>query len=256
MTGNEMRKLQAPRRAHAFLQANTPAARPPACAAQLAVLDGVLARLSTLAVDQDAGRRSTEGETRRIEALRHALEHEHLRPIGRLARTLLADVPGVERTLRMPRPRTHPERLLAAAGAMAELAEAHAQRFTDAGLPAAFLTELRAAAEALRASIGTRATSRQRGVGATAAVKPELAAGMRAVAQLDAMVTLLFKRDPQLVAEWRAASRVEVKRGGTASSSASVVSAATASAPVLTLEPAGAVGPAVVAGEGVVGRAA
>jgi hypothetical protein len=196
------------RRSLEFLRAHVPATPPAVFTEQLASLAHAVERLTALAVGQDAGRRAARSETRAIATASGTLVERHMRPIAHLARALLQDVPGVERAVVLPDRREHPERLTAAAGALTELAEAHAARLVEAGLPPTFVAELRGATAAVRDAVARREASRRRQSGATSTVKGEMARGHRAMALLDALLPHVLGDDEELLAEWRSTRRV------------------------------------------------
>src|SRR6266566_9611967 len=87
-------------------------------------LDDVAAKLATHAVTQDGSTRGSKGETAKQRTLRLALRFNHMRPIALVARQRLRDVPEFE-ALRMPRASVVGQKLVAAAGGMADAAEHH-----------------------------------------------------------------------------------------------------------------------------------
>lgn len=91
---------------------------------------------------------------------------------------------------------------------MATAAAPHAAKLTASKFPADFVQQLRAAADAVRASIDTRAGHRVQGAGATKQVGSALRQGRNAVATLDALVSHLILGNDRLEREWRTAKRV------------------------------------------------
>jgi hypothetical protein len=215
MTRDEIQKLAALRRVHAFLTAHAPATPPAAFTAELTALGHSIDRLGALAVDQDAGRRRAEGETRTIAATRETLVDTHMRPVSLLARELFTEEPGVGRALRLPRDSRLPvPRLTAAAGAMAEIVEPHASRFVEAGFPQSFVADLRSAASAVQQAVADRTVGQRRRSEATAAVRSEIARARRSVALLHPMALRLLADRPELLEGWKAARRVGATGGG------------------------------------------
>ena len=174
-------------------------------------LDAIVAQLSTHAVNQDAGRVNSKGETAKQRAVRLALR-SHMRPVAAFAKAKLRDVPEFK-ALTLPDSRMNANRLVAAAGAMADAATPHAQVFVDSGLPADFVPQLIKAADDVSGSIDTRAESRGRRVGATAGLSAEDKKGRNALAILDTLVVPMLGTNDQLLAEWRSLKRVDHKPG-------------------------------------------
>ena len=97
----------------------------------------------------------------------------------------------------------------AAALGMAKAAAPCADVFVKAALPADFIDQLVAAANATVASVGTRKQSRVAGAGATKGLKTTLSTARKSVHALDGLVKSALKDDPPLLAAWRTARRVE-----------------------------------------------
>src|SRR5437868_5437535 len=89
--------------------------------------------------------------------------------------------------------------------------EAHKEVLVQHGLPASFVEELRAAADALQAAIDERRQATSRRVGATKAIAAELKTGRLVVQALDIAFTRVLRSQPGLLAEWRNTKRVTVK---------------------------------------------
>ena len=170
-------------------------------------LDRAIAQLTSHAVDQDAGRVNSKGETARQRALRLSLRQAHMRAIAAVARAKLRDVPEFQ-ALELPDARMTSARLIAAAGSMAEAATKHEQVFVDAGLPSDFIAALLGAADAVKGSIDGRAQNRGRRVGATAGLAAEEKQGRNVVKVLDALVVPALGTNDSLIAEWRSLKRV------------------------------------------------
>jgi hypothetical protein len=201
------------RRVQEFLAAHPQANAPVSLGTQSAELDDVVSKLSQEAVDQEAGDRLTQAETKRQRALRDTLWSKYMLLVSRIAREAFG-VPGVDRALRMPRKSADNEALLAAAGGMAEAAEKEKAVFVKHGLPATFVDELRAATSTLSEALGARVESVRRRVTATKAVDVQLRRGRRAVRLLNAILSPRLASDPELLAAWDNARRVKEVAGG------------------------------------------
>jgi hypothetical protein len=212
MRARQSRVLETPRRVQGFLDRNDEVLGTINQSGFRRKLDDIVARLSTHAVDQDAGRVNSEGETARNRVLRVDLRVRYMRPIASIARAELGQTPEF-RALTLPDPRASTNRLLAAAGAMADAAAMHAEIFIDGGLPADFAARLLAAADAVKQSIDARAQSRGRRVGATAGLAAEEKKGRNAVRVLDSFVVPQLGTNDTLLAEWRILRRIHARTG-------------------------------------------
>jgi hypothetical protein len=175
--------------------------------AQATELNEVIARLSSNSVDQEAGSRFARVHTESQRRLRKALYAEHMQPISRVAREVFG-ASGMDRAFRMPHQTTVNQRLLAAAGAMAEAAQKEREVFVKHGLPEDFIEQLKACAAALETARDAKVQSRRRLVTATADVQEQVKRGKKAVRLLDAILRPRLAKDPELLAAWRSAKRV------------------------------------------------
>jgi hypothetical protein len=171
-------------------------------------LDEAIAALAVHAADQSGNALIAQGATQKQRALRQALLHDHMAPIARIAKARLPRTPEMA-PLRMPRSNPAVQRLVTAAHGMAKAAAPFTDVFVAAGLPAEFLTQLNAAAEALVQSVSARSQSRSRRTSATKGLKTTLTAGRQIVHILDAFIQTALKDDPILLAGWNAVKRVQ-----------------------------------------------
>ena len=180
---------------------------------------------------QTAGRGAAKGSTKRLHELRRTLVRDHMAPITRIAKVTLPHTPELA-ALKMPRGAPSDSKLASDAYEMANAAAGHAQPFLDLGLPATFVADLKAAADALAAERNVRANSRVTRVTATKGLTDKLSAGRKIVHVMDALVTKQLKYEPALLAGWRQARRVSRVTGLPAHSGSAVP------APVPTPTPA------------------
>jgi hypothetical protein len=193
-----------------------PLPQPPAnFGVQKQELENVVAKLSDHRTEQVTGRRLSTAETRRQKELRRVLREDHLRPISKIARAMLSDATGIEKALKMPPDAISSITLADEADGVRRAVEPYAPVFVENGLPEDFLTQLERATVAVRESLLGRAASVGRHIGAKKGLEKELKRGRRAVDLLDAMVTFAFKKNPDVVARWRAAKRVQETTGPT-----------------------------------------
>ena len=177
-------------------------------------LDDVEAVLTTHAEVQAASFDASRGETSRQRALRATLRNNHMKPIAEVARLKLRDVPEFS-SLTMPAPKITAAALVSKATSMHDAAAGHEAVFKDVGLPDDFLAALKAASDALTASITQRNDLIARRVGATAGLAAEEKRAMSIIRVIDAIVRPTLGSDDALLHEWDAAKHVPRKPGVT-----------------------------------------
>jgi hypothetical protein len=208
MQARQKQVIEAYQRVQDFLAAH-PVPPPGSYGPPKQLLDEVVARLTDHSSDQVAGGRLSRADTQRQKKLRTALRELHLRPISKIARAALSDMPAIDRALRMPAPQLSTTALIAEAAAMRDAVSKYADVLIKNGRPEDFLAKLDAASEELRQSILGRARNVGKKVGAKAGLKQEIQRGRAAVEMLDAIVTTTFANDSNLLAKWRIARRVQ-----------------------------------------------
>jgi hypothetical protein len=203
------------RRIQAFLDANDATLGTINKSGMRAELDAVVTALGQSSTSQAAGRVNAIGETANQRTLRLALRLNHMHPIASVARARLRSVPNFQ-AMTLPKPNTRVVSLIAHASGMAEAAQPYSQVFVDAGLPPDFLAKLTAAADAVKASIDTRAAARGQRSGATGTLKDLVTRARLAIKALNAFVVPRLSGDVAhsgLLAEWKTARRVHAKGG-------------------------------------------
>ena len=207
MQRSDRSTLSSLQRVQEFLAQHPMSDVPASLGAQASALNEVITRLSTEAVDQEAGRRLSSVHSESQRQLRKQLVTDHVRPISRVAREVFG-VTGMDRAFRMATVGKSNQALIAAAGAMAEAAEKQKDVFVQHGLSQDFIEQLQAAATALGDARNAKVESARRRVTATAAVTDQLKRGRKAVRLLDAILQPRLAKDPELLAAWRSAKRV------------------------------------------------
>jgi hypothetical protein len=175
---------------------------------QKKAFDEIVASLTEHSLNQVAGKRLRHAEGPRQQLLRRALREQHLSPISQIARATLADAPGIDKALRMPPDNLSALKLVAEASAMRNAAVLYEAQFIEAGRPADFLTQLDAAAEAVRQSMLGKARNLGRQVGAGAGLERDIRRGRKVLDVLDTIVPATFLGDLNVLAKWRNAKRV------------------------------------------------
>ena len=115
---------------------------------------------------------------------------------------------GMAELFRYPVRSTY-EALLQTAEAFAERALPEVADFTERGLPATFVTDLRAQITAFRAATSVKYTGKANRSAGPAGLFAAAAAGMRAVRTLRPLMRVHLKAQPALLAAWNLAARVE-----------------------------------------------
>jgi hypothetical protein len=175
--------------------------------AQATELHEVIARLSNESVDQEAEARFLRVHSESQCSLREALYGDHMLPISRVAREVFG-ASGMDRAFVMPHKRSVNQKLLAAAGVMAEAAEKEKDVFVKHGLPQDFIEQLTSCAAALETAQTAKVESGRRRVSATAALRDQLKRGRKAVRLLNAVLEPQLAKDPERLAAWRSAKHV------------------------------------------------
>ncbi len=207
-------------------------------------LTAAIAALSTHVSEQTGSNLAAQGATQKKEALRQSLLRDHMAPIARIA---AADIPNLPELspLRMPRGKPTAEKLAGFAYGMGAAATPFTDTFTTAGLPADFIAQLNAAADAVVGVVANRTNSRGKRRGATDGLKAKLTEGRKVVHILDALVRSALKDDPALLGNWNLVKRVtKTAPNRVASPPAATPSPAPPPAPATTPSPAPTPAPA------------
>ena len=189
-----------------------------------------IADLDAFSNMQTVGRGAAKGSTKRLRELRRTLVRDHMAPVTRIAKATLPHTPELA-ALKMPRGAPSDAKLASDAYEMANAVADNAQPFLALGLPATFVAELKAAADALAAERNVRANSLVTRVTATKGLAARLSAGRKLVHVMDALVAKELKFEPALLAGWRQARRVSRVTGFPAHSGSAVPAPAPAPAP-------------------------
>ncbi len=133
---------------------------------------------------------------------------EDMSAIARTARSMEYAFDGISELFRFNRNLTD-EKLLARARAFASAAVARQADFIAYGLPATFIADLTAAADAFEATFAAAASATAEQVAATAESAAFIREGMIAKRILDGIVRNRYADDPGKLAAWLSASHVE-----------------------------------------------
>ena len=197
------------RRVHEFLTTN----QVEGTQVKLQVLEQVVREMTSKGEEKDASDRQTKGATARQRALRDALWNQHMVPIARIARRVFS-VPEVQVKFGLPPKRADNEGILSSASGMAQTAEQHAAVFVQEGLPAEFVSRMRAAIAELTEAVGVKVVSKRRRKTSRENLDTLVKRGVAAVDVLDAIVKPRLESQPDLLAAWQSVKRPIEPAGG------------------------------------------
>lgn len=149
---------------------------------------------------------SREGTRSRLRA-RATLRGE-MEAIVRTARALALDIQGLDDRFRIPRITSDQELLSVARAFSREAAPLRAQFITH-DMPETFIVDLDRAIAAFETAMRGQREGRETHVVARAAIQQVMATGLAAVRRLDAIVPNRLRNDPEKIALWERAHRVE-----------------------------------------------
>jgi hypothetical protein len=221
---------QSLRRTQTFLVENADAVAPANATDWRRQLDKAIADIDAASAEQGTLLRDVRGEVQRRGQLEQHLVVKLMTPLSKFARASMQGTPEFAALTPSSRSLTR-ERLVQAARSMADAAEKHVTEL-EAQFPAGFLAQLRAAADAVQASLDARAALSVKGTGATLKIAVAARDGRRAIAALDGIIGHLIAGNERLLREWRAAKRVRrADSSPAAGSAAKPAEAAPPSAP-------------------------
>ncbi len=132
-----------------------------------------------------------------------------MRQIARVAKILPAkEYPGAREKLQVPRSNGYIA-LLTRAEVYLETFPAIKSAFIERGMPADFDLQLRELMDEFTNASQRKSRARVHQVGSTAGMKARLREAVRAVRELDVILSLLLQNDPALYAGWKSASHIE-----------------------------------------------
>jgi hypothetical protein len=146
--------------------------------------------------------------TRAKEARRIALIRDFMAPIARIAKLEAARLPELQ-SLKMPRGQPGVEKLLAHAAGMLGIVSEHIEVFIELGLPPTVVDDMRAAIDAVIATITDRSAQVGQRRGATKGVGHILVALNKQKSILDSFIRSELRDAPSLLASWQLVKRVE-----------------------------------------------
>ena len=212
MRFRERSRLSALGRMQSFLNEQTTALGDVNRSVSRLALDDVVADLESRDVAQGSAITQAESLTKLKHERRTELRRLHMRPIAVIARSTLAHTPLITK-LRVPVNMASDSSLIAAGHGMADAAEQYREAFVREQLPADFIDQLRAAADAVREVAVRRDQFQVEVTQATRGVADALWRASNVVKVLDALVVRQLQGRADLLAGWRRAKRVRAKPG-------------------------------------------
>lgn len=169
-------------------------------------LNRIIETLAQYAVDEDTHRTDRRQRQTAKSVQREALR-EDLRAMQRAARAMARRQPGIEEKFRVPARQSDRE-FITTARRFAADAEPLTAEFIKYELPTDFLDDLRADITALEQTLGEKTVSASSAVTVGAAIDENIAAGIEAIRDLDAVVRNRYRNDPTTLAAWANATHV------------------------------------------------
>jgi hypothetical protein len=210
----------------------------PRVTALYAQVGTVADQMHAFAASQDDGKTTVFAGVDLREELTRELK-ELLKPINQVALSLdKTEHPTISAKFRMPRSGRYEDIISRARAFVAALGDAAVKSiFSDRGLAATIDTAITAKANVLAAAVDVKNEGAQLRMGSTAALKEVTKEGMKALRELDGILSQKYRNDPMLLAAWKGARRVERTRKKEASAPAPAAALA-APAPPPTAAPA------------------
>jgi hypothetical protein len=207
MTADTTRKLDMLKRVNRFVIDQPVLSAMPRATAAHAEVATIINALEAAAEGQATGSGGSEGGVE-LRARTARELRAYLKNVTRTGRIIALDHPEVPAVFRLPRTVSYPA-LMAQARAITAAATPIQQSFIDAGLPATFLTELQVLLAAFENATGLKQGGGITQVLNTAALKARATLGVQAATKLDACVRNHYRNDPEMLAAWAHARRIE-----------------------------------------------
>jgi RecA/RadA recombinase len=154
---------------------------------------------------------------------------ESLVTIGRTARAIADETPGLEDKFYLPDPQTD-QALITAGHVFANDAEQYRSTFVAHALPKAFVDDLHELVDRFEQAIHDREAGKDDHATARANIEAALSSGTAAVNKLDAIIANQLRDDPGTMAAWRRDRRIGYPRYKKAVAGADPPASATAQA--------------------------
>ena len=205
MDAETRRKLDTANRALAFLHANPDS--DPGFVAIVTKLEATIARADEQAMQQRDGTVEEKAAISQRQDLRLMMQIR-LRHLGRVARSALQDHPEIQGAFTLPRPGVALATFTTAARSMLATAADQQTLLIGLGLGMSFVGELNQAMATLDSTSGGATTNHLAHIGARADLSMTANEGIRLIRLLDGLNKARFRGNPDLLAEWKSASKV------------------------------------------------
>jgi len=193
-----------------YLQQHPITPEPPLLAGMKRSLQKSVAKIRELHVTQHSAR---AGKNDSVTARIRKLRREHMMPLVRIVKPLLAFAPGVDRALTVPHARTNAYSVAKAALAMADALKPHTKLLISAGYSRNYLREFRKEASDLALATKSTASARSVRSKATAALAAEFRNGMRTVTVIEGLIMRQTGANKTALALWKNRRRVSARIG-------------------------------------------
>jgi hypothetical protein len=167
-----------------------------------------LAKLSALDVARTAGTSKRQQGTAGRSGVRDTLR-QLVTAVSDTARTIALDHPEIKGIFALTGKDRSDRTLIATARAFADAAVPHAGLFAEYGLPAAFISDLRSLSDSLEHYISLQAAGVGTRVNSKASAEESLQRLNELVERLDTVVRNKYRGDPDKLATWGRARRIE-----------------------------------------------
>jgi hypothetical protein len=210
MDNRQQRTLESFQRDLVFIDQHPVTPEPPLLAAMRKSLRASITRINSLASDQRSAKDSISGH---VDARVRKLRRDHMMPLVRIAKPLLAFAPGVEAALRVPHARSDAYTVAMAALRMADAVTPHAKLLLSAGYSKDYLKQFRHEARQLGLVVKSAESARLRRNKATAAIAAEFEKAKKTVTVIEGLVMLHHGSDSVWAKHWKDRRRVSKRIG-------------------------------------------
>jgi hypothetical protein len=213
MNSDERRKLGTGKSSHDFAIAH-PFTDP----GQIALVDGLgadLTRARAMVTQQRSGLLDVRAATAHRKELRQELQVP-LRQLVTIAHAAADVVPDFSRRFVLPARGISHQAFLTATRAMVAEALVHQSVFVDRGMAPTLLEDLTKTLDEYEKTIEQRNAGRRAHVGARSDLNAVLSSVMARIAQLDAIYSYRYRRQPEQLAAWKSARDIPWPKNGSA----------------------------------------
>jgi len=210
MDNRQQRTKESFHRDLVFIDQHPITPEPPLLAAKRKSLRSSITRIDSLATEQRSAKDAISGH---VDARVRKLRRDHMMPLMRIAKPLLAFAPGVEAALRVPHARSDAYTVATAALRMADAVAPHAKLLLSAGYSKDYLKQFRHEARQLALVVKTSETARIRSSKATTAIAAEFEKAKKTVTVIEGLVMLHHGSNSVWFEHWKTRRRVTKRIG-------------------------------------------